>query len=76
MTINDFTKRITRLANQVKACGETVTEQHVIAKILCSLTPRFYNVVVAVEELKDLATMSKEEFQISLEAYGQRMKER
>lgn len=60
-TINDFSTRITWLGNQVKACRETVTEQYVIAKILCSLTQRFDNIVVAIEELMDLATMSKEE---------------
>lgn len=58
-TINDFTMRITRLVNQVKTCGETVTEQYVVAKILCSLTQRFDDVVVAIKELKDLAPMIK-----------------
>lgn len=60
-TINDFTTRITRLVNHVKACRKTVMEQYVVAKILCSLTPRFNNIVVAIEESKNLAMMSKEE---------------
>ncbi|XP_050896242.1 uncharacterized protein LOC127102978 [Lathyrus oleraceus] len=68
-TINYFKTRITRLVNQVKACGETITEQYVVAKILRSLTPRFDNIVVAIEESKDLVTMSKEELQSSLEAH-------
>lgn len=74
--INNFITRIIRLVNQVKACGETVTEQYVVTKILRSLTPRFDNVVVAIEELKDLVTMRKEELQSSLEDHEKRMGER
>ena len=58
-TINFFTTRITRLVNQVKVCGETVTEQYIVAKILRSLTPRFDNVVVIIKESKNLVTMRK-----------------
>ena len=75
-TINGFAMRITRLVNQVKACGEPITKQYVVAKILHSLTPRFDNIVVAIEESKVLATKSKEELQSSLEAYEQMMDER
>ncbi|XP_058733125.1 uncharacterized protein LOC131604719 [Vicia villosa] len=72
-TINDFTTRITLLVNQVKACGEMIMKQYVVAKILRSSTTRFDKVVIAIEESKDLAKMSKEELQSSLEAHGQRM---
>lgn len=65
-TINDFTMRITRLVNQVKACGETFMEQYVVAEILCSLTTRFNNIVVAIEESKDLTTMRKGSFKTLL----------
>ncbi|XP_050890122.1 uncharacterized protein LOC127095484 [Lathyrus oleraceus] len=68
--------RITRLVNQVKECKETVMEQYVVAKILCYLTPRYDNVVVAIEESKDLVMMSKKELQSSIEAHEQRMEER
>lgn len=60
-TINDFAMRITRLVNQVKTCGETITEQYVIVKILRSLMPRFDNIVVVIEESNDLEMISKEE---------------
>lgn len=72
-TIKDFATRITRLANQVKTCGETIIEKYVVAKILHSLTPRFDNIVMEIEESKDLGTMRKEELQSSLEAHEQRM---
>ncbi|XP_058726725.1 uncharacterized protein LOC131628503 [Vicia villosa] len=75
-TINDYVTRITRLVNQIKSCGETILEQNVVSKILCSLMSRFDNIVVAIEESKDLASLSKDELQSSLEAHEQRMDER
>lgn len=75
-TINDFTTRITRLVNQVKTRGETNTWQYIIAKILHFLTQRFDNIVVAIEELKDLMTMRKEELQSFLEAHEQRIEKK
>lgn len=62
--------------NQIKSCGETTVEQNVVSKILRSLTPRFNNIVVALEESKDLSSLSKEGLQSSLVAHEQRMDER
>ncbi|XP_073222329.1 uncharacterized protein [Cicer arietinum] len=75
-TINDYVTRVTRLGNQMKSCGEVVSEQNFVSKVLRSLTPRFDNIVVAIEESKDLKTMTKDELQSSLEAHEQRMDER
>nr|XP_004516686.1 uncharacterized protein LOC101512199 [Cicer arietinum] len=75
-TINDYVTRVTRLGNQMKSCGEAVSEQNFVSKVLRSLTPRFDNIVVAIEESKDLKTMMKDELQSSLEAHEQRMDER
>ncbi|XP_058775693.1 uncharacterized protein LOC131649971 [Vicia villosa] len=72
--INNYVTRITRLVKQIKACRETVTEPNVVSKILSSLTARFDNIVVAVEELKDLAELSKDELQSSVEVQEQRMR--
>ncbi|XP_050890584.1 uncharacterized protein LOC127095997 [Lathyrus oleraceus] len=75
-TIKDYITRITRLVNQIKSCGETILEQNVVSKVLRSLTSRFDNIIVAIEESKDLTTLSKDELQSSLEAHEQRMDER
>jgi hypothetical protein len=75
-TVNDYVTRVTRLVNQMKSCGEAVSEQNIVSKVLRSLTPRFDNIVVAIEESKDLKTMTKDELQSSLEAHEQRMDER
>lgn len=44
--VSEYARRITRLVNQIKTCGETITEQHVVGKILRSLTSRFDNMEV------------------------------
>lgn len=75
-TVNDFFAKTGKLVNQMKACGESVSEQSLVEKILRSLSPRFDTVVIAMMESKDLATITKEELQGSLEAHEQRMNER
>jgi hypothetical protein len=75
-SIADFFTRVTRLMNQIKVCGEVITTKFVVAKILRSLTPKFDHLVVAIEESKDLSSLSKEELQGSLESHEQRMTER
>jgi hypothetical protein len=60
----------------MKSCGETISAQNIVEKILRSLSPRFDHIVVAIEESKDLASMKIDELQGSLEAHEQRMDER
>ena len=60
-SIFDFFTRITKLVNQIKACGETLTTRVVVSKILRSLAPKFDHIVVAIEEGKDLSKLTKEE---------------
>jgi len=48
----------------------------VVEKILRSLTNNFKNVVCAIEESKDLSTLTVEELVESLEAYEQRKKKK
>ncbi|XP_050915629.1 uncharacterized protein LOC127130704 [Lathyrus oleraceus] len=59
-----------------KAYVGAVKAKNVVSKVLRSLTPRFDNIVVAIEESKDLTTLRKDELHSSLEAYEQRMDER
>ncbi|KAK2359039.1 hypothetical protein QL285_096166 [Trifolium repens] len=74
-SIGDFVTRVTKLVNLMKGCGETISDQSVVEKILRSLTPRF-DIVVSIEESKDLSSMTVEELQSSLEAYEQKLNER
>lgn len=74
--ISDYFTRILTLTDQMKACGDTVTDQSIVEKIMRTLTARFDYIAVAIEESKDLATMKIEELQGSLEAHEQRLIER
>src|ERR1051325_7713753 len=75
-SISDFFNIVTKLVNQIKICGETLTTRVVVSKILRSLFPKFDHVVVAIEEGKDLSKLTKEELHGTLESHEQRMNER
>ncbi|WVZ24270.1 hypothetical protein V8G54_002814 [Vigna mungo] len=74
--ISDFFSQIITITNQMKACGEVVTDIMIIEKIMRSLPEMFDHIVVAIEELRDVGKLKLEELQISLEAYGMRKRER
>ncbi|XP_050890817.1 uncharacterized protein LOC127096266 [Lathyrus oleraceus] len=59
-----------------KAYAGVVKAKNVVSKVLHSLTSRFDNIVVAIEESKDLTTLSNDELQSSLEEHEQMMDER
>ncbi|GAU24662.1 hypothetical protein TSUD_322700 [Trifolium subterraneum] len=74
-SVGDFVTRVTKLVNLMKGCGETMNDQSVVEKILRSLTPRF-DIVVAIEEFKDLSSTTIEEIQGILEASEHKLNER
>lgn len=53
-----------------------LTSRSIISKSLRSLAPKLDHVVVAIEESKDLSSMTKEELQGMLETHEQSMDER
>ncbi|GAU36929.1 hypothetical protein TSUD_332020 [Trifolium subterraneum] len=74
-SVGDFVTRVTKLVNLMKGCSETMSDESVVEKILRSLTPRF-DIVVAIEESKDLSSTIVEEIQGVLEASEQKLNER
>ena len=74
--IGNFFGRLQVLANSMKGCGEKFTNLMLIEKVLRSLNPKFDHIVVAIEESKDLESMSIDELQGSLKAHEQRVQER
>ncbi|KAK2361452.1 secreted RxLR effector protein [Trifolium repens] len=67
--IGDYFSKLCSLVNQMQTCGEVLTDQMVVEKVLRSLTPKFDFIVVAIQEAKDVKTMKIEELHSSLEAH-------
>ncbi|PNX78407.1 F-box protein [Trifolium pratense] len=67
--VSDFFSKLLAIVNQMQNCGETISDEMVVEKVLRSLTVSFDNVVIAIEYVKDTATMKIEELQSALEAH-------
>lgn len=48
--VQDFISKVMTIVNQIKTYGDFIKNHTVVAKVLRSLTPKFYHVVAAIEE--------------------------
>ena len=55
--VSEYISKMILITNEMKTCGETLSEQVIIEKILRSLTPQFDYIVVSIEHSKNLETM-------------------
>ncbi|KAK8913818.1 hypothetical protein KSP39_PZI024059 [Platanthera zijinensis] len=74
-SIEEFFNRVVALTNKMLVNGEAVENKKVIEKILRSLPRKFENVVVTIEESKDLSTLTLESLMGSLQSHELRMKQ-
>ena len=72
-SVEEYFNRVLSIVNQLKANGEQILDQRVVEKILRSMTRKFEHVVVAIEESKDLATLSINSFMGSLQSHELRL---
>ncbi len=70
--IAGYLQRFDDVVKTIRGLGEDVGEAKVVEKILRSLTTRFDSKVSAIEELKDLDTLSTSELHGILIAYEMR----
>ncbi|XP_027910344.1 uncharacterized protein LOC114169400 [Vigna unguiculata] len=70
-----FLNKIQELVNDMRSCGDKVSEQHIVNQVLRSLPPRFDHLVITIEETKDLDALTFQELQHSLKAHELRMYE-
>ena len=56
-SVDSFYTIVVGLINQLKSHGEDIEDQRVVKKILRSISPRFENLVVTLEEHIDILTL-------------------
>jgi len=68
-TVADYFSRLQILVNDTHNCDESMKDSKIMEKVLQTLTSHFDHMVVAIEESKDLESMTVEELQNFLEAH-------
>jgi len=67
--IEDYFSYVLSITNQMKICGETLSDKLVMEKIMRTLPSQFDHFVITIEETKDLNEVKIKELQGSLEAH-------
>ena len=60
-SIADFSSRISNVINQLKSNGEDYQEKRIVENILRSLPHKYDNLVMTIEEAKDLTILTMDE---------------
>lgn len=60
-SVEQFSNCVMNVVNQIRMNGDEIIDQKVVEKILRSFPPKFDNIVVAIEESKDLTTLCIDE---------------
>ena len=67
--IEDYFSYVLSITNQMKICGETLSDKLVMEKIMRTLPSQFDHFVITIEETKDLNEVKIKELQGSLETH-------
>ena len=67
--VADFSSRISNVINQLKSNEEDYQEQRIVEKILRSLPHKYDNLVMSIEEAKDLTILTMDELMSILQTY-------
>jgi hypothetical protein len=71
--VDDFTPCLSNLIINLEEIGEEMEEEQVVEKLLRSVPPRFDHLVMSIETLLDISSLSLEEVTGRLKAREDRM---
>ena len=74
--VYEYFTRVMPTANDMRNCGEDMSDVKIVEKILRSLTDKFNFVVCSIEESKDIDQLIVDELQASLLVHEQKMIEK
>lgn len=72
-SVQEYLSRVSTVVQQMRSYGETMTNEHVVGKVLRSLTSKYDHVVAAIEESKDMGEYTFDELMGSLQAHEERL---
>jgi hypothetical protein len=72
-SVVDFSSRTSNVINQLKSNGEDYQEQRIVEKILRSLPHKYDNLVMTIEEAKDLTILTMDELMGTLQTHEHRI---
>ncbi|KAL5566399.1 hypothetical protein UlMin_029563 [Ulmus minor] len=75
-TAKDYYSRIKELVNQMRVYGENITDKKIVEKILISCNEKYDLVISAIEESKDIDTLTPTKLIGSFEAHENRINKR
>ena len=72
-SVVDFSSRTFNVINQLKSNGEDYQEQRIVENILKSLPHKYDNLVMTIEEAKDLTVLTMDELMGILQTHEHRI---
>ena len=74
--VKDYFSRVIEVINQMRTYGEEINDQKIVEKILISLPEKYEYIIAAIEESKDLSTLTVQQLMSSLESHEERKLQR
>ncbi|GAA0161930.1 hypothetical protein LIER_18134 [Lithospermum erythrorhizon] len=72
-SIDEYFSRVLMVANKLKSNGEEVFDTKIVEKIMRILSEQYTYIMVAIEESKDIITMTLDDLKSSLNTHAHKL---